>query len=114
MAQGPRQLTLRYSLLIKPRLAEIWRWNADKYGEAHATEYVEFLRNRTRTLRSEYPRGRVVPSRSSYRYVTLKKRARGHGYVVVYQVLETEVYIFYYFHTAQNWVTQLRAMLPEE
>ena len=28
---------LRYSLLIKPRLAEIWRWNADKYGEAHAT-----------------------------------------------------------------------------
>lgn len=46
--------------------------------------------------------------------MTLKKRARGHGYVVVYQVLETEVYVFYYFHTAQDWMTQLRAMLPEE
>jgi plasmid stabilization system protein ParE len=113
MAQGPRRLTLSYSLLVKPRLAEIWRWNADKYGEAHATEYLEFLRHQTLSLQSDYQRGRVVPIRPSYRYFTLKKRARGHGYVVVYQVLAAEVYIFYYFHTAQDWMTQLKAMLPE-
>ncbi|MGD0541543.1 MAG: type II toxin-antitoxin system RelE/ParE family toxin [Tepidisphaeraceae bacterium] len=113
MAQRPRQLTLRYSLLVKPRLAEIWQWNAAKYGEAHATEYVEFLRKPTRSLCSDYLRGRVVPNRASYRYMTLKKRARGHGYVVVYQVLETEVHVLYYFHTAQDWMRQLQAMLPE-
>jgi plasmid stabilization system protein ParE len=114
MAQRPRQLRLRFSLLVKPRLAEIWRWNADKYGESHATEYLKFLRNKTRALRSEYLRGREVPGHTSYRYMTFKKRARGHGYVIVYQVLETEVYIFDYFHTAQDWTTQLQAILPEE
>jgi plasmid stabilization system protein ParE len=113
MAQRPRRLTLRYSLLIKPRLAEIWRWNADKYGEAHATAYLEFLKSETLALQSDYQRGRVVPIRPSYRYMTIKKRRRGHGYVVVYEVLETEVHIFYYFHTAQDWMTQLQAMLPE-
>jgi plasmid stabilization system protein ParE len=111
MAEKPRQLALRYSLLVKPRLAEIWRWNAERHGEAHATNYLEYLRNRTLALGSEYRGGRVVPGRSSYRYTTFKKRGRGHGYVAVYQVLETEVYIFYYFHTAQDWMKQLQEML---
>jgi|HubBroStandDraft_1064217.scaffolds.fasta_scaffold993307_1 plasmid stabilization system protein ParE len=114
MAQRPRQLELRYSLHVQPRLAEIWRWNARKYGVDHATEYVEFLQRRTLALREEYLAGRAVKDHESYRYMTLKKRARGHGYVVVYQVLEKEVYVFYYFHTAQDWMAQLGEMLPEE
>jgi plasmid stabilization system protein ParE len=114
MAQRPRELTLRYSLFVQPRLAEIWRWNADKYGQAHADQFIDFLRSRTLALGSEYQRGRAVSGRPSHRYITLKRRARGHGYVVVYQVLEDEVYIYYYFHTAQDWMTQLRRMLPRE
>jgi len=114
MAQGPRQLTLRYSLLVNPRLAEIWRWNAERYDEAHATKYLDFLERHTRALRTEYLRGRTVPIRPSYRYITIRKRAKGHGYVVVYQIRDTEVFIFYYFHTAQDWLTQLQAMLRKE
>jgi plasmid stabilization system protein ParE len=36
-----------------------------------------------------------------------KKRAGGHGHVVVYQVLESEIYVFDYFHTAQDWQARL-------
>jgi plasmid stabilization system protein ParE len=114
MAQRPRELALQYSLLVKPRLAEIWRWNAERYDEAHATKYVEFLEQHTRTLKSEYLRGRAVPDRPSYRYITIKTRVKGHGYVVVYQIRETEIFIFYYFHTAQDWLTELKVMLTKE
>ena len=114
MANGPRQLTLRFSELADARLAEIWRWNAEKYGAAHATQYLEFLKSKTRTLETQYAKGRVVPNRVSYRYMTFKKRARGHGYVVVYQVLPDEVFILFYFHTAQDWLRQLEAILPKE
>jgi plasmid stabilization system protein ParE len=114
MAKKPRQLTLRYSLLVNPRLAEVWRWNADRYGVAHADDFVNFLKEKTRALETEFSKGRVIPTRPSYHYITLKKRARGHGYVVVYQILPTEVYVFYYFHTAQDWLAQLDAMQPPE
>lgn len=112
MAERPRELTLQYSLLISPRLAEIWRWNAQRYGEDHATRYVEFLEQKTRTLKTEYVRGHSVPKRPAYRYMTIKRRAKGHGYVVVYEIRETELFIFYYFHTAQDWQAQLETMLP--
>ncbi len=44
--------------------------------------------------------------------MTFKKRAHGHGYEIVYEVLKTEIFIFYYFHTAQDWRTQLDELLP--
>jgi hypothetical protein len=50
MAQRAQTLTLQYSLFIERRLAEIWRWNAERYGEDHATNYVEFLEQKTRSL----------------------------------------------------------------
>lgn len=110
MAERPRKLKLRLSLHVNPRLADIWRWNADKYGDAHATEYVDFLKRRTRELETYYALGREVPTRPAYRYMTFKTRASGHAYVVVYQVLESEIYVFDYFHTAQDW----QACLAEE
>jgi plasmid stabilization system protein ParE len=113
MAQRSRQLNLRYSLLVKPCLAEIWRWNVERYGEVHATQYVDFLETQTRALQLDYLRGQPVPNRPSYRYVTIKKRSKGHGHIVVYEIRETEVFIFYYFHTAQDWQTQLEAMFEE-
>jgi plasmid stabilization system protein ParE len=111
MAQKPRRLALRYSHLAERRIIEIWRWNADRYDELHAAKYVSFLEKRARALASEYSRGRPVPNRPTYYYVTVKKRAGGHGYVVVDQIREAEVVIFYYFHTAQDWLAELEAML---
>jgi plasmid stabilization system protein ParE len=114
MAEETRHLNLRYSLLVQPRLEEIWLWNADRYGDRHATQFVDFLRQRTLRLGSDYGKGRPVPTRPSYRHMVLKKRARGHGYVVVYQVLENEVFIFDYFHTAMDWIAQLQSVTPKE
>lgn len=114
MAERSRRLSLRYSLLAESCLAQIWRWNAEHYNATHATEFLEFLKGRTSRLQSDYLRGRPIPTRPSYRYLTLKKRARGSGYVVVYQVLETEIHVFYYFHTSQDWLQQLESILAGE
>jgi plasmid stabilization system protein ParE len=112
MAEKPRRLILSYSLLVKPRLAEIWRWSAERFGEKHATKYVDFLESRTRVLESDYLKGKPVPNRPSYRYVVLKTRAKGHGYVVVYQIRPSDIFVLYYFHTAQDWLTQLKELMP--
>ena len=111
MAEEPRPLTLRYSSRIEPRLAEIWQWNADRYGEAHADEYVTFLRAETRSLQINYLKGRTVPQFPTYRHISIQTRTKSHGYVVVYEVRATEIYVFYYFHTAQDWQNQLIKML---
>jgi plasmid stabilization system protein ParE len=114
MAKRSRRLTLRYSLHAQRRLAEIWRWNADQYGETYASAFIKFLQDRTRQLETHYANGRAVPDRHSYLYMIIKKRSRGHGYAIIYEISESEVLIFFYFHTAQDWMTQLQAMLPEE
>jgi plasmid stabilization system protein ParE len=113
MAERPRELTLQYSLLVAPRLAEIWRWNAQRYGDEHATRFLEFLDERTRTLKTEFLRGRAVPNRPTYRYLLIRKRTRGHGYVLVYEIRQSEVFILNYFHTAQDWLAQLDEILPK-
>ena len=63
MAEEPGELTLRFSELASARLAEIWRWNANKYGAAHATQNLDFLKRKTCTLQTQYAKGRLVPNR---------------------------------------------------
>jgi len=114
MAQRSRRLNLKLSDYVNPRLAEIWRWNADKYGEAHATTFVEFLKAETLALTTTYQKGRQISHYPSWRYLTIKKRAKGHGYIVVYEIQPTDVFVLYYFHTAQNWEAKLRLMLRRQ
>jgi plasmid stabilization system protein ParE len=71
------------------------------------------LESQTRALQTEYLRGTIIPERRGYRFITVKSKSKGHGYFVVYEVLSTEVLIFNYFHTAQDWRRRLRSMLPE-
>ena len=61
MAQESHPLTLRYSRVAESRLAEIWRWNAERYSEGHADAYIEFLRGRTRELQFEPLKGTRFP-----------------------------------------------------
>jgi plasmid stabilization system protein ParE len=92
-------------------LGGIWDWNARKYGDGHANAYVEFLRNETEQLDNEYARGRTVPTNSALRYQLIRRRKKGHGHVVVYEV-NAIVRILRYFHTAQDWRTKLNVEKP--
>jgi plasmid stabilization system protein ParE len=92
----------------------IWDWNAQKYGNVHADAYIEFLRRETDRLDTEYGRGRIVGAISTLRYRLIRRRKKGYGHVVVYEVKAgVLVRILRYFHTAQDWQTKLAADLAD-
>jgi len=95
-------------------LADIWRWNAQRYDASHANEYIEFLKKRAYELETDYSRGHRVPKYSAYRYVTIKKKSGGHGHVLIYLIQKKEICALYFFHTAQDWPAQLRVIGARE
>ena len=98
MAEEKRALKLRYSKLVAPRLAEIWRYTAQRYGFDQAVQYLQFLDERTENIGINYMQGREIPAQSGYRFQVLQSRSKGHGYAVVYEVRESEIFIFDYYH----------------
>ena len=109
MAAEPRKLSVSLSNRALASLEEIWEWNAKTYSVEHADRYIEFLRTQTQDLATTYAVGRPVPTRPSYRYATIRRRRRkGHGHVVVYEIIGDSVYVLNYFHTAQDWQNTLR------
>ena len=107
LARKPHKLTVSYSPKAQASLDEIWDWNARHYGRDHAQRYIEFLQVETDKLVSAYLRGRRVPTRTEYRYITIKRRTRGYGHVAVYEIIGDAVEILDYFHTAQDWQNKL-------
>jgi plasmid stabilization system protein ParE len=108
-------MTVDYTPEALIDLNAIWDGNAQKYGSVHADAYIEFLRRETDRLDTEYDRGRVVPTASTLRYRLIRRRSKGHGHVVVYEVRAgVLVRILRYFHTAQDWQTKLTAHLADE
>lgn len=92
------------------QLDEIWRWNVDHYGRDHAHNYIEKLNDFIE--KSIFPspdKGRLLPDlkKPAY-YRNFKKTGFSHGHVIVYSFDLQTVVITNIFHTAQNWVTQLR------
>jgi plasmid stabilization system protein ParE len=109
MAAEPRRLSVALSVRALASLEDIWEWNAKTYGTGHADRYVEFLLTQTQNLAGTYAAGRPVPTRPAYRYVLIRRRRRkGHGHIVVYEVVRDSVYVLDYFHTAQDWQNALR------
>lgn len=102
MAQK-RRLRARFSHEANRSLIQIWLWNAQAYSESHADLYVEFLKRRTLELSTSHSLGRVVPTNPNLRYMILRKGARGHGHVVVYEGRVAEIFVVEFFHTAQDW-----------
>jgi len=95
-------LALQYSARAVESLEEIWGWNSDRYGITHANQYVEFLLAETEKLVAKGLAGRQVPDRPNYRYVAIRRRAKGHGHVVVYKVSGNDIIVLDYFHTSQD------------
>ena len=107
MARGSNDsLILEYTPEALSDLDGIWDWNAATYGIAHADRYIEFLQKQTDRLR-QHIQGRSVPTRPDFKYVTIKPRRKGHGHIVVYEIVEHRIRVLRYFHTSQDWQNKM-------
>jgi len=105
MARKSSPLTVNYHARALEALKQIWNWNAVHYDQGHADSYIVFLKQATDNLADMYHSraGRPVPTRPEFRYITIRRSSRGHGHVAIYRVMDKEVQVMEFFHTAQDW-----------
>lgn len=112
MAGKPPRLTVSVSRKAQRDLDEIWDYNARSYRSAdHADAYLAFLEGEVRKLETDYLAGKPVPDRQGLQYVILRK-GRGHGHLVVYEVVGDKVEVLGFFHTRQDWQSRMDRPLP--
>lgn len=114
MARGSRRLALAYSPESLADLDEIWEWNARQHGVTHADVYIGFLTSATLKLTQFDTPGDPVPASSVYRYAILRRRRKGHGHVVAFTVENQAIFVWHYYHTSQDWQSQLSSRRPPE
>jgi plasmid stabilization system protein ParE len=114
MASPEFALTVTVSPTATAELADIWQWNADRYGAGHADEYVGFLRNTIRQLPVLHKLGRPVTVQPNLRYLVIRRRAKGHGHIAVYRCDEKAIDVLHVFHTAQDWQAILSGETPSQ
>ena len=100
----------RLDVVITPQaqrdINRIWAYNCDEYGPDHADSYIGFLDRETAKLQTEYLKGKIPANYPEVRYRLIRK-GRGHGYVVIYDVVGSSVEVLHYYHTAQDWQGKL-------
>jgi plasmid stabilization system protein ParE len=106
MASKPRKL-ISYTSRSNQSLDEIWEWNAKTYDRDHARDYIEYIRSEIDKLSTRWHLGQTVETRPMFRYWTITKRPRGHGHIVVYEVVNDSIIIVNVYHTSQNWKAKL-------
>jgi plasmid stabilization system protein ParE len=109
VTQG-QALPVVYAPVALQELDVIWDWNEKNYSRSHAARYVDFLEHHIDALSENHQRGKVVESRPEYRYIIIRRKAKGHGHVAVYRFDDKGVNVLHVFHTAQDW----QAILSEE
>jgi plasmid stabilization system protein ParE len=107
MAGEPLKLTVCISPGATAILADIWVWNADRYGVAHADAYRSFLISQVEKLSTTFFKSQPVPRRARLSYITIRRRKRGHGHVAVFERIGESITVLYFFHTAQDWQNRL-------
>jgi plasmid stabilization system protein ParE len=105
------QKRLKLSVVIAPAVVDefhrIWSWSAGRFGEIQADAYLAFLKGRISRLARRYSTGMKVAHRPDLHYVIVRRRASGHGHVVVYHFDDKQVDVLHLFHTAQDWESKL-------
>jgi plasmid stabilization system protein ParE len=107
MASKKSPLTVIRSPTAIDELDEIWQWNAERHGVPHADGYLRYLKENIDALARDYAKGKAVGGRPDLRYILIRRRAKGHGHVAVYQFDDLGVQVLHIFHTAQDWQTKL-------
>lgn len=67
-------------------LAEIFRYNADRRGEAPAVRYEDFLIRSVKSLATEHTQGKAVSGFPELRRMAFKMNPRGDGHIAVYMI----------------------------
>jgi plasmid stabilization system protein ParE len=102
-------LKVVYSARAIRQLNEIWNWNFERYGEAHADGYIEFLQTCIDAL-AKYPtRGKLIESRPGVRYYVMSRKAKGHAHIAIYSAAEKSLNVSHIFHSAQNWQRKIES-----
>ena len=109
MAKRARKLPVVLTQDASDDLDEIWFRNALEYNVLHADGYKVFLRTKAEKLSTDHELGRPVPTRPEFRYINIRKRQGGHCHVCIYRVKNDQVDLLRFFHTRQDWQTQIRA-----
>jgi toxin ParE1/3/4 len=114
MASPKPTLTVLRSPIANDELDGIWRWNAQRYSPIHADTYLRYLEDGIDGLEREYPKGKMVIVRPDLRYIIVRRKAKGHGHVVVYRFDDKRVDVLHVFHTAQDWPAILSEETPSQ
>jgi plasmid stabilization system protein ParE len=102
-----QQVKVNITVEARLDLQEIWHWNASDGGVRHADSYLAFLHTHIYGLSKNHTKGRPVSTRPDFRYIIMKRRARGHGHVAIYEIIGGAVSILHVYHTAQDWQTKV-------
>ena len=110
MAEDAPSLAVFLAPSAKEEIANIWRYNAERYNYDHAEAYEAFLVSGIEALSVDYGRGRPVVGCAELRAATIKRRARGGGHMVIYEAdLEAgTLNVLHIFHTKQDVEGRLR------
>ena len=71
-----------------------------------ADDYRAFLISTIENL--ETVSGRTVLEVPSMRYIRVRKKAKGHGHIVVFREAGEDLEVIFIFHTAQDWQNRLK------
>lgn len=88
MATSPPTLTVVFTRQAYRDLDEIWDWNAERDGAAHATDYVKFLEGKISGLATKYLDGRPVKGFPELHQLAMKRSRQGHFHIAIYEIDE--------------------------
>lgn len=104
MDSGKSPLTVILAPQAEEDLWGIWGYNAGRYGVDHADEFFDFLKTGINRLSLDYQTSRPLEMYPEYRFVTLRKGRRGHGYFVIFKVDEAVkvLKVLHIYHTSMD------------
>ena len=73
---------------------------------------MDFLERHIDALSEDYPRGKVVETRPEFRYIVIRRKAKGHYHLAVYRCDDKTIDVLHVFHTAQDWQRVLADETP--
>lgn len=107
MARRKRKLEIRFTPASTAELTGIWHWSAEEYGEKRADSYVQFLLEQVRPLSDSPQLGSSVEEFPGLRRIVARRKASGHGHIIVYREKGGNLEVIHIYHTAQDWRNRL-------
>ncbi|RYZ72199.1 MAG: type II toxin-antitoxin system RelE/ParE family toxin [Proteobacteria bacterium] len=111
MATKPFPLTVVVAPAAQADLFGIWNDNAERYSVDHADDYIEFLQAGIDALATEHGDGKPLEDFDEFKFVTRKKKPKGHGHYLIFRVDEAAqiVRVLRVYHTSMDIIGRLKS-----